>query len=219
MLDILQQRISHYSPPENPHASQRASVLIPICEKNSKLSLLLTRRSTKLRSHSGQVSFPGGKEDSTDKDALETALREAQEEIGLSPESVTVFGKIDQIISRNFLLVTPFVGIIPSDFTANPNEFEIESVFYVPLDFFMQEQHHAITEYPSRRPFFTHHFYFENYDIWGLTAHLILRFLEIGLDYVPSYPVHDAGNPTWMEQSQIFRDEHIPKICEGWKIR
>ena len=217
MLDILQQRLAHYAPPENLHVSQKASVLIPICEKNSQLSLLLTRRSQQLRSHSGQVSFPGGKADCHDQSALATALRESQEEIGLCPEKVTVLGKIDQIISRNFLLVTPFVGLIPANFKACPNEAEIESVFYVPLEFFMQEENHATTQYQTKRSFFTHHFYFEDYDIWGLTALLILRLLEVSLGYIPSYPVHDPHHPTWMVQSQRFRDEHIPRIHKGQK--
>lgn len=219
MLTLLQERLENYSPPENPHARQRASVLMPLCEKNSQLSFLLTRRSVQMRSHSGQVSFPGGKAERTDKNALETALRESQEEIGLCPETVTVLGKIDQILSRNFLLVTPFVGLIPASFKACPNEAEIESVFYVPLEFFMAEENHAITEYQSSRSFFTHHFYFEDYDIWGLTALLILRFLEVSLGYIPSYPVHDPKHPTWMEQSRTFRDEHIPALQAKWNPR
>ena len=187
---------------------------MPIFEQESRLYFLLTRRSIHLRSHSGQVSFPGGKQDESDQDSLAAALREAQEEIGLPPESVTILGKIDQIISRNFLLVTPFIGVIPSDFVPQPNEFEIESVFQVPFDFFMQATHHSTSESPTKRPFLMHHFYFENYDIWGLTALLILRFLEVGLSYVPPYPVHHPDAPTWMEQCQLFRDEHIPQSCQ-----
>ncbi len=210
MLQTLLQQLSHYSPPENCHATQRASVLIPIFEKEARLYFLLTRRSIHLRSHSGQVSFPGGKQDESDQDALEAALREAHEEIGLPSESVKIIGKIDQILSRNFLLVTPFVGMIPADFIPQPNDFEIESFFYVPVDFFMQENHHALKKYHTKHSVLVHHFYFEDYDIWGLTALLILRFLEVGLGYIPPYPVHHPDNPTWMEQSQRFRDEHIP---------
>ncbi|MBF0279546.1 MAG: CoA pyrophosphatase [SAR324 cluster bacterium] len=217
MLKILRHQLSQYSPPENQHTRQRASVLIPIFEKESRLHFLLTRRSSKLRSHSGQVSFPGGKRDESDQHDLDTALREAHEEIGLLPDSVAILGKIDQILSRNFLLVSPYVGMIPSNFVPQPNEFEIESVFHVPLDFFMKEGHHFLQEYQTKRPYFVHHFYYKDYDIWGLTAQLILRFLEIGLNYIPPYPVHHPKNPTWMEQSQLFRDEHIPKILEGWQ--
>lgn len=212
MLDILRERLANYIPPQNPHPTQKASVLIPLLEKDSQFHLLFTRRSKALRSHSGQVSFPGGKEDSTDKDALETALRESHEEIGLAPQQVRILGQLDQIISLNFLLVTPFIGLISADFVPQPNALEIESVFEVPVDFFMEEANHSITEYQIKRQYSAHHFHFKDYDIWGLTAMLILQFLKIGFHYVPSYQVHRPDFPTWMEQSQRFRDELIPQI-------
>lgn len=218
MLKILQERLARYTPPENPHPTQKASVLIPLHEKDSRLHLLFTQRSTSLRSHSGQVSFPGGKADSTDKDALETALRESHEEIGLHPDQVQILGRLDQIISVNFLLVTPFIGLIPTGFVPRPNASEIKSVFEVPVNFFMEDANHSTCEYRSRRPYIAHHFYFKDYDIWGLTAMLILQFLKIGFHYIPSYPVHHPDLPTWMVQSQQFRDELIPHLREEREI-
>ena len=218
MLKILQERLANYNPPENSHPTQKASVLIPMLEKDSQLHLLFTRRSTALRSHSGQVSFPGGKADSGDNDALETALRECYEEIALPPNHVRILGQLDQIISLNFLLVTPFIGLIPANFVPQPNSQEIESVFEVPINFFMEDANHSISEYKSKRPYFAHHFHFKHYDIWGLTAMLILQFLNIGFNYVPSYPVHHPDFPTWMEQSQQFRDELIPLLRKQREI-
>ncbi|MBF0287915.1 MAG: CoA pyrophosphatase [SAR324 cluster bacterium] len=215
-LQTLQERFKKYSPPTNIHVSQRASVLIPIFEKNAELNVLLTRRSTKLNSHAGQVSFPGGREEAFDTSPQETALRESYEEIGLLSSQVTILGKLDQILSRNFLIVTPVIGVIPEDFVARPDPIEIESVFHVPFSFFMQEENHVIKEFKTKRPYLSHHFYFEGYDIWGLTALLILRFLEIGLGYVPEYPVHHPKASTWMELSISFREEHTQELEEGW---
>ena len=111
-------------------------------ERQGQTLLLLTKRSEKLRSHSGQVSFPGGKQDEQDQSSLDTALREAREEIGLESKSVRILGCLDQIISLHFYLVTPYVGLIPSDFEAKVDSVETESVFEVPLEFFLDSKHH-----------------------------------------------------------------------------
>lgn len=219
MLEAIQQRLANHRPPHNPHIQQCASVLIPLFEKEDGLHVLLTRRSQELRSHSGQVSFPGGRQDETDKNAWETALRESMEEIGLDRSQVHYLGELDQIISANFLLVTPFVGVIPADFQPAPNAFEIESVFSVPLTFFMDENHHTSKVRHYRARILSHHFHFKDYDIWGLTALLILRLLEVGLDYIPSYPIHLSGTPSWMEFSQNFREDQIETLKQDWGRR
>ncbi|RTZ87261.1 MAG: coenzyme A pyrophosphatase, partial [SAR324 cluster bacterium] len=112
-------------------------MLIPLLESEGELFVLLTQRSKQLRSHAGQVSFPGGKQDTQDANSLETALRETHEEIGLPTENVEIIGTLDQILSLHYYLVTPFVGLIPEDFAPLLNTAEIESVFKVPLTFFM----------------------------------------------------------------------------------
>lgn len=207
-LSQLQNTLSLYTPPKNTNVTKKASVLIPLFEKENTPHILLTKRSSHLRSHSGQVSFPGGKQDDQDKDALQTALRESYEEIGLDPKVVNVIGCIDQIISRNLYLVTPFVAVIPAHFQLNINTDEIESVFSVPLDFFMKQENHFTDEiFTTRFPFLLHHFIYKEYDIWGLTAMLILRLLEIGFNYVPEYPLHHPESPTWMALAQNFTNE------------
>ena len=100
MLEELKRRLSRYHPPQNLNVQKRASVLIPLFEQEGEVYMLLTRRAGQLRTHSGQVSFPGGKADEQDQDSLATALREAHEEIGLRPEQVTILGQIDQVVSR-----------------------------------------------------------------------------------------------------------------------
>ncbi|MFC6670130.1 NUDIX hydrolase [Marinobacterium aestuariivivens] len=82
------------------------------------------------------MAFPGGKQDATDPDLLFTALREAEEEIGLDPGSVDVLGSLGQVMSKHRLQVTPWVGIVPADVRLEPSPFELESLFRVPLSFF-----------------------------------------------------------------------------------
>jgi len=205
MLSKIESRLSSFKPVVNEFQVRRASVLIPLLEREGEARLMLTRRSDQLRSHSGQVSFPGGKEDERDRSSLDTALRETREEIGLESRDVKIIGCLDQIISLHFYLVTPFVGLIPEDFIPNPNSLETESVFEVPLNFFMKSEHHWSEELNHRKfPVISHHFFFKQYDIWGMTAKLILRLLEVGLEHQPEYQVHHLAAPPWMELAQHF---------------
>ena len=133
MLSRIEANLRSFKPAINELPERRASVLIPLLEREGQTLLLLTKRSEKLRSHSGQVSFPGGKQDEQDQSSLETALREAREEIGLESKSVRILGCLDQIISLHFYLVTPFVGLIPSDFEAKVDSVAPGSSVAVPL--------------------------------------------------------------------------------------
>ena len=203
MLEKIRQGLKDYQPQNNSNFKRKASVLIPLIEIRGEIFVLFTERSKNLRSHPGQVSFPGGKQDYQDTNSLETALRETHEEIGLHPEKVEILGRIDQIISLYNYLVTPFVGLIPSDFKPNPNRNEIEKVFKVPLSFFLNGKKHWSEEYESLSvKVLIHHFDFDGFDIWGLTSKLILRLLEIGLDHEPDFLVHHPDYPTWMERAQ-----------------
>ena len=102
MLSRIEANLRSFKPAINELPERRASVLIPLLEREGQTLLLLTKRSEKIRSHSGQVSFPGGKQDEQDQSSLETALREAREEIGLESKSVRILGCLDQIISLQF---------------------------------------------------------------------------------------------------------------------
>ncbi len=149
MLNKIRQGLADHHPLINSQIQKRASVLIPLLEVEGELFVMLTQRSEQLRSHAGQVSFPGGKQDLQDANSLETALRETHEEIGLPPEKVEIIGKLDQILSLHYYLVTPFVALIPEDFVPIPNEDEIEAVFKVPLSFFMNSERHWTEEYKT----------------------------------------------------------------------
>ena len=209
-IEKIRQSLADHHPLKNSRVHKRASVLIPLLESEGEIYVMLTRRSSEMRSHPGQVSFPGGKQDRNDEDSLQTALRETYEEIGLPGEKVDVIGMLDQILSLHYYLVTPYVGLIPSDFVSIPNTGEIESVFKVPLAFFMKSENHWSEEKKTFAfPVLVHHFEYQGYDIWGLTAKLIFRLLEVGLGYVPDFTVHHPESQTWMARTLEYSGEEL----------
>ena len=209
-VEKIRQALADHHPLNNSRVRKRASVLIPLLESEGEIYVMLTRRSSEMRSHPGQVSFPGGKQDNNDENSLQTALRETHEEIGLPAENVDVIGTLDQILSLHYYLVTPYVGLIPSDFVPVPNTDEIESVFKVPLAFFMKSENHWSEEKKTfASPVLVHHFEYQGYDIWGLTAKLIFRLLEVGLGYVPDFPVHHPESQTWMARTLEYSGEEL----------
>ena len=209
-VEKIRQSLAYHDPLKNSRVHKRASVLIPLLESEGEIYVMLTRRSSEMRSHPGHVTFPGGKQDSNDEDSLQTALRETNEEIGLLGEKVDVIGTLDQILSLHYYLVTPYVGLIPSDFVPVPNTDEIESVFKVPLAFFMKSENHRSEEKKIfTSPVLVHHFEYQEYDIWGLTAKLIFRLLEVGLGYIPDFPVHHPDSQTWMARTLEYSGEEL----------
>ncbi|MDE2454915.1 MAG: CoA pyrophosphatase, partial [Burkholderiales bacterium] len=122
-------------------ASQRvpsaASVLVPMVDRADGVMVLLTRRADHLRDHAGQVSFPGGRAERHDADAAATALREAQEEVGLAPERVEVIGSLPAYTTVTSFIVTPVVGLVAPPFTLELDRSEVAEAFEVPLAFLM----------------------------------------------------------------------------------
>ena len=132
-------------PPANLAPPRAAAVLAPIVARPEGLTVLLTQRAGHLRAHSGQVAFPGGKIDPGET-ALQTALREAQEEIGLEAEFIEPLGWLDPYLTGTGFRIAPLVALVTPGFalTLNPNE--VEAAFETPLDFLMDEANHEIHE-------------------------------------------------------------------------
>jgi 8-oxo-dGTP pyrophosphatase MutT (NUDIX family) len=122
-------------------APSYASVLIPLVMRDS-LTVLLTRRTQHLSSHSGQIAFPGGKADPDDRDPIATALREAHEEIGLDSDFIQVLGTLPIYTTGSAYWVTPVVALVRSGFSLTPNPHEVADVFEVPLEFLMDPANH-----------------------------------------------------------------------------
>ncbi len=140
MLDTILRRVRDYSPhllePEG--RLPEAAVLMPITRSEDP-ELVLTLRASGLSTHGGEVAFPGGRRDPEDRDLMHTALREAEEEVGLAPGMVEVIGPLSSLISVHGIHVTPYVGIVPDYVEYRANDAEIASVFSVPLSFFCQD--------------------------------------------------------------------------------
>ncbi|WP_269580577.1 CoA pyrophosphatase [Roseibium sp. Sym1] len=151
-----------------------AAVLIGIQERSDGPNVVLTQRTGHLKSHAGQVAFPGGKVDPTDSGPVEAALREADEEIGLPPAQVEPLGSLAPYLTGSGYRVVPVVGVIRSEalFRANPDE--VEAVFEVPLQFLMDPANHQklSREWQGKRRYFYAMPYGERY-IWGVTAGII----------------------------------------------
>ncbi|XP_066569915.1 peroxisomal coenzyme A diphosphatase NUDT7 [Amia ocellicauda] len=172
----------------------KASVLIPLFVRNGELRVLMTVRSQELNTSGGEVCFPGGKYDPMDHNEIDTALREAGEEIGLPPDQVEVVCRLFPVMSKTGIVVTPVVAFIKESFQAQPNPEEVSDIFSVPLDYFINpalHTSHAMPGQPVRNHFFT---YQDNesgksYLIWGLTATLALLVAVLALEKKPSFPV------------------------------
>ena len=162
-----------------------AAVLIPIQQREDGNHLVLTVRAEGLNSHSGQVAFPGGGIDPTDVGPLEAALRESREEVGINPGDVHILGQLDQVTAAASYLVTPFVGVIPYPYDFRLKPHETTAVFSVPISALLDRECMSVdsASYRPRGPIY--HFKYQEWDIWGATARMILQLLEIAYDYKP----------------------------------
>ena len=158
----------------------QASVLVGIVMRE-RPTVVLTERTTHLSTHSGQVAFPGGKRDETDTDAAHTALREAQEEIGLGPEFIEVLGQMPTYRTGTQFIITPVVALVRPEHSLTLNPFEVADAFEVPLEFLMNPAHHRrhfVEWNGGRREWFSMPYMDGTTErfIWGATAAMLRNF-------------------------------------------
>lgn len=153
-----------------------AAVLIPLVDRPEGLTVLLTRRTDHLIHHPGQVSFPGGRTEEHDAGPVETALREAEEEIGLHRRHVEIAGFMDLYQTVTGFLVTPVVGFIKPPFELVPDPFEVAEVFEVPLSYVLDPKNHERRSmiFNDRERYF-YVLPYKNYYIWGATAAMLVN--------------------------------------------
>jgi 8-oxo-dGTP pyrophosphatase MutT (NUDIX family) len=154
-----------------------ASVLVPIIERENELTVLFTRRTAHLNDHAGQISFPGGGVEPTDVDATDTALRETEEEIGLSRQHVHILGSINDYVTGSGYRVTPVVALVRPHFELKPDSFEVAEIFEVPLAFLLDPANHqtnTIVFEGSKRRYYA--MPYRDYYIWGATAGMLMNF-------------------------------------------
>lgn len=176
----------------------RAAVLVCIFEdeEHDDLRVILTKRSSNLSKHSGEVALPGGKTEEGDADDVHTALREAREEIGLDPKLVHVVAVLDPFTTRYGVAVVPVIGILYDKKKFNPaaNAAEVEAIFYAPLEMFLKDENRSETQLEwMGEKYLLHFFHFETdnkkYEIWALTAGILITVASIVYQRQPAFTV------------------------------
>ncbi len=161
-------------------AATAAAVLVPIVAHPAELTVLFTQRTSQLRSHSGQVSFPGGRAEPEDASPELTALREAEEEIGLPAERVEIVARLPDYLTRTGFRVTPVVGLLTPPLELAPDRREVEEVFEVPLAFLLDARNHLRETRELRGE--TVGYYVIQYGkrrIWGATAGMLVNLYRM----------------------------------------
>ena len=157
-----------------------AVVLVPLVVKEKTITILLTKRNKNLPHHPGQISFPGGRVDTSDKTPKETALREVKEEIGIDRGNIKVIGSLDAYETRTGFSVIPLVGFVYPPYQILPDPDEVAEVFEVPLSFCMNPDNHL--QHQRRFKGELRRFYaltYNEYFIWGATAGMIVNLYDL----------------------------------------
>lgn len=157
-----------------------AAVLVPIVDRADGPTILLTQRSAQLKNHAGQISFPGGRIESSDAGPKDAALRETEEEIGLTREHVQIAGYLDPHIVLTGFFITPVVGFIRPGFTLKLDSREVETTFEVPLAHLLDEANHQSRERViGDVPVLVYDIPFGNFQIWGATAGILMNLYRL----------------------------------------
>lgn len=201
-LARIRERLEAAGPPApwpgEASVTRASAVLAPLYEEDGQVKVVLTRRAQHLRSHRGEVSFPGGGQD-PGEDLRTTALREAHEEVGLDPATVEVVGELDHlatVMSRSFIV--PYVGFLPGTPSLTPNPSEVELILHVPLDDLLDLDAYHEERWglpPMDRPLIF--FEIEGDTIWGATGAMLRNLLALvtGTDWRREPPSEAAHRP------------------------
>ncbi|WP_252180492.1 CoA pyrophosphatase [Endozoicomonas sp. 4G] len=185
LITEIKQRLHKHQPRSIDTSLPEAAVLVPLVTNTQghAIEVILTRRATHLHKHSGEVAFPGGKRDDDDYNLIHTALRESQEEIDLNPASVQILGTMDPVISRFGIKVIPVIGSVPENVPLSPNIEELDRIFHVPLGFLTHPDNLQFHHWNMNKKNYSMPSYqYGEYLIWGLTAIMLVEFLNVGLD-------------------------------------
>jgi len=169
-------RLEHLVPPKS---WKTAAVLVPVMAREPEVTVLFTLRTSQLAAHGGQISFPGGKIEESDLTPVETAIREAQEEVGIPPALVTPLSLLDLHNTGTGFRIIPVLSLLDPGFEPVPHPGEVAEVFEVPLSFLMAEQNHKrrLREWNGRNILF-YAMEYEQRLIWGATAAILRNLYE-----------------------------------------
>ncbi|WP_423751189.1 NUDIX hydrolase [Salinirarus marinus] len=176
--------VARHEPQTVEDAEREAAVVAPVVSRADGEYLLFTKRADHLGEHPGQMSFPGGGREPSDVDLEATALREAEEEIGLRPAEADIVGSIDDVRTVSEYAVRPFVARVP-DRTYEPDEREVAEIALLPVSGLID-----LDNYESERrdhPYYgdirLHFFYVDGYTVWGATGRMLVQLLELTTDW------------------------------------
>jgi 8-oxo-dGTP pyrophosphatase MutT (NUDIX family) len=169
----------------DPHSTIRAelrpaAVLVPLVDNGNRMGVILTLRTDHLNRHAGQISFPGGRIEPEDENAVATALRETEEEIGLARDRIEILGRLDDYVTGTGFVVAPIVGLIEPPYHLDPDPFEVADAFEVPLDFLIDpsnHKRHSKVFNGIERQFYA--MPYEDRYIWGATAAMLVNLYEV----------------------------------------
>ncbi|GAB3410850.1 CoA pyrophosphatase [Haloparvum alkalitolerans] len=188
--------LRHRTPVAVTDAAREAAVLAPLLRRDDEPHLLFTKRADHLGEHPGQMSFPGGGREPSDADLRATALREANEEIGLRPEETEIHGALDDITTVTDYAVRPFVATVP-DREYVPDESEVAEVVVLPVaaltdlaNYESERRDHP--EYGDHR---VHFFRVDGYTVWGATGRMLVQLLELTTDWTMPPQVDRVVDP------------------------
>jgi len=160
-----------------------AAVLVPLIDHPHGMSVLLTQRTAHLMAHAGQISFPGGRIEDADPDAVAAALRETEEEVGLPPDRVSVIGRLDTYVTGTGFEIAPIVGLVDPPVPISIDPFEVAEAFEVPLSFILDRRNHQRIEREvgaHNRAYFV--LPYQGRNIWGATAGILVNLAEVLAD-------------------------------------
>jgi len=166
-----------------------AAVLIAIFTGSGEPEVLLTRRPAHMKSHAGEVAFPGGKRDVEDQSLTDTALRESEEEVALPRACVEILGALKPARAKSGIKVLPVIGLVHDEPELVGSPDEVESLFRVPLRFFFEQKPERDHRINFRGiDLVVPCFRYDGYIIWGLTAYMLVEFMRQGFDHAIDYP-------------------------------
>ncbi|MEE8371361.1 MAG: CoA pyrophosphatase [Sphingomonadales bacterium] len=155
---------------------RKASVLIPIIDRREEPTILLTKRTPHLADHAGQISFPGGSREASDRDAVATALRETEEEVGIEARFIDIIGRLGSYHTSTGFRIAPIVGVLSPELELNIDSHEVAEVFEVPLRFILDPSNYRMESriWRGEERFF-YAVPFEDHYIWGATAAMLVN--------------------------------------------
>jgi 8-oxo-dGTP pyrophosphatase MutT (NUDIX family) len=168
-----------------------SAVLVPVYLKNNGYYLIFTKRTDTVQHHKGQISFPGGRYEESDRTLQTTALRECEEEIGLPADMVEIVGELDSVVTvTSSYVVTPFVGFVTYPFSLKCHPAEIDCTIEIPITKLMEQLNHLNDEKKGNETTSrTYSYTYTGHVIWGATARILTQFLEIWMAFkaMPDY--------------------------------